>query len=445
MQRGKRGRRSIVRSKAAKGQIRTQKVYEHSVPELYLHGLAAMIGLGILVLPIVALMLYSSLSIYLIVAAGFIALMLGVLIYDISLSHNKDPYTFLKHTVGKEYSFIFGFLFLISLLITTIAAGIASIDVLASMGVNILLSTLIVDIIFVIMWITLYYKRERRVLNFVGALKILFLVLLVAIAVAAISATGVKAYTVNSLPSYLPVSSISTMVLLLVLFVWMYGGFESIATVYKGEDKSKVARALVYSITSLILVFGLIQVLIYLLGPSIPIISGIPSISSLLTSNISAILFTSSGVGYFIITGLAFIVILTIAFAVMNAGNKVLHDMSLDGIVPSYVAKSENYKLILTAALPMVLITTLAVSSLTSPLLYIGIIALSAISLIAAFFFLSLGYASHYSKSKDYMRVVYGVIIAAILLFFIIFVPPALLIGLFVILAVALIGYLLIR
>ena len=437
MQRGKRGRKSIVRSKTTKGQIRAQKAYEHSVPELYLHGLAAMIGLGILVLPIVALILYSSLSIYLVVAAGFIALMLGVLIYDISLSHNKDPYTFLKHTVGKEYSFIFGFLFLISLLITTIAAGIASIDVLASMGVNILLSTLIVDIIFVIMWITLYYKRERRVLNFVGALKILFLVLLVAIAVAAISATGVKAYTVNSLPSYLPISSISTMVLLLVLFVWMYGGFESIATVYKGEDKSKVARALVYSITSLILVFGLIQVLIYLLGPSIPIISGIPSISSLLTSNISAILFTSTGVGYFIITGLAFIVI--------NAGNKVLHDMSLDGIVPSYVAKSENYKLILTAALPMVLITILAVSSLTSPLLYIGIIALSAISLIAAFFFLSLGYTSHYSKSKDYMRVVYGVIIAAILLFFIIFVPPALLIGLFVILAVALIGYLLIR
>ena len=214
---------------------------------------------------------------------------------------------------------------------------------------------------------------------------------------------------------------------------------------YKGEDKSKVARALIYSIASLILVFGLIQVLVYLLGPFIPVIGTIPNIASLLTSNISSILFTSTGVGYYIITGLAFIVILTIAFAVMNAGNKVLHDMSLDGIVPSYVAKSENYKLILTAALPMVLITVLAVSSLTSPLLYIGVIALSAISLIAAFFFLSLGYASHYSRSKDYMRVIYGIIMAAILLFFIIFVPPAVLIGLFVILAVALIGYLLIR
>ena len=445
MQKGRRGKRSTVRSRAARRSVRTPKAYEPSVPELSLHGLAAMIGLGILVLPVIAFLLYSSLSIYLVVAAGFIALMLGVLIYDISLSHNKDPYTFLKHTVGREYSFIFGFLFLISLLITTIAAGIASIDILASMGVNLVLSTIIVDIIFIIMWITLYYKKERRALNFIGILKILFLILLVAVAVAAVSATGVKASTVNSIPSYLSAGSISTIVLLLVLFVWMYGGFESIATVYKGEDKSKVARALIYSIASLILVFGLIQVLVYLLGPFIPVIGTIPNIASLLTSNISSILFTSTGVGYYIITGLAFIVILTIAFAVMNAGNKVLHDMSLDGIVPSYVAKSENYKLILTAALPMILITVLAVSSLTSPLLYIGVIALSAISLIAAFFFLSLGYASHYSRSKDYMRVIYGIIMAAILLFFIIFVPPAVLIGLFVILAVALIGYLLIR
>ncbi|MBE5729528.1 amino acid permease [Candidatus Parvarchaeota archaeon] len=445
MQKGRRGRRSTVRPRATRRSVRAPKAYEHSVPELYLHGLAAMIGLGILVLPVIAFLLYSSLSIYLVVAAGFIALMLGVLIYDISLSHNKDPYTFLKHTVGREYSFIFGFLFLISLLITTIAAGIASIDILASMGVNLVLSTIIVDIIFIIMWITLYYKKERRALNFIGILKILFLILLVAVAVAAVSATGVKTSTVNSIPSYLSAGSISTIVLLLVLFVWMYGGFESIATVYKGEDKSKVARALIYSIASLILVFGLIQVLVYLLGPFIPVIGTIPNIASLLTSNISSILFTSTGVGYYIITGLAFIVILTIAFAVMNAGNKVLHDMSLDGIVPSYVAKSENYKLILTAALPMVLITVLAVSSLTSPLLYIGVIALSAISLIAAFFFLSLGYASHYSRSKDYMRVIYGIIMAAILLFFIIFVPPAVLIGLFVILAVALIGYLLIR
>ncbi|MEM3190900.1 MAG: amino acid permease [Candidatus Parvarchaeota archaeon] len=420
-------------------------MHEHSVPELYLHGLAAMIGLGILVLPVIAVLLFSSLSIYLVVAAGFIALMLGALIYDVSLSHNKDPYTFLKHTVGKEYSFIFGFLFLISLLVTTIAAGIASVDILASMGVNLLLSVFIVDILFAIMWITLYYRKERRALNFIGILKILFLVLLVAIAVAAVSATGVKVSTVQSFSSYLPAASMSTIVLILVLFIWMYGGFESIATVYKGEDKSKVARALIYSIASLILVFGLIQVLVYLVGVHIPIISGIPNIASLLTSGLSAIIFTSSGLGYYIMTGLAFIVILTIAFAVMNAGNKVLNDMSLDGIVPSYIAKSENYKLILTAALPMVLITILGATSFTSPLLFIGIIALSAISLIAAFFFLSLGYASHYSKSRDYVRVIYGIIIAAILLFFIIFVPPAVLIGLFVILAVALIGYLLIR
>ena len=45
-----------------------------------------------------------------------------MLIYDISITHNHDPYNFLKNTVTKEYSFIFAFLLLVSFIITITAA-----------------------------------------------------------------------------------------------------------------------------------------------------------------------------------------------------------------------------------------------------------------------------------------------------------------------------------
>ena len=123
-------RRTQARSRIVKKPVKKAK--EHSLIELYLHGLTGVIGLGILVIPLFLALLYGGpFSIYLVIAAGFIALLIGILIYDISLTHSHDPYNFLKATSGKEYSFIFGFLLLVSFLITITIAGIAAVGELA--------------------------------------------------------------------------------------------------------------------------------------------------------------------------------------------------------------------------------------------------------------------------------------------------------------------------
>ncbi|EFD92629.1 MAG: hypothetical protein BJBARM5_0633 [Candidatus Parvarchaeum acidophilus ARMAN-5] len=115
-----------ISKKTVKTHVKKEKV--HSFIELYLHGLAGVIGLGILVIPLFIALVYGGIfSIYLVIGAGFLALLIGMLIYDISITHNHDPYNFLKNTIKKEYSFIFAFLLLISFIITITAAGIASV------------------------------------------------------------------------------------------------------------------------------------------------------------------------------------------------------------------------------------------------------------------------------------------------------------------------------
>ena len=93
-------RRVPVKRRSGSG---VKKEKEHSVAELYLHGLAGVIGLGVLVIPFFLALLYGGpFSIYLAMAAGFIALFLGILIYDISLTHNHDPYNFLKAQMQSQ-------------------------------------------------------------------------------------------------------------------------------------------------------------------------------------------------------------------------------------------------------------------------------------------------------------------------------------------------------
>ena len=88
--------------KARNLKTNTKTATEHSTFELYLHGLGAIIGLGILVLPFLVIALYGAVSIYLLIAAGFIALLIGMLIYDISLKYKAEPYSFLREQWVKN-------------------------------------------------------------------------------------------------------------------------------------------------------------------------------------------------------------------------------------------------------------------------------------------------------------------------------------------------------
>ena len=129
----KKAKKAVKVSKTRSRQKTVKKKEKvHSFFELYLHGLAGVIGLGILVIPLfIALVYGGAFSIYLVIGAGFLALLIAMLIYDISITHNHDPYNFLKNTITKEYSFIFAFLIIVSFIITITAAGIASVGELS--------------------------------------------------------------------------------------------------------------------------------------------------------------------------------------------------------------------------------------------------------------------------------------------------------------------------
>ena len=427
-------------------------ISEHSTLELYLHGLGTIIGLGILILPILTIVYYGLLSIYLVIAAGFLALLIGMLIYDISLRHRVDPYSFLKGVLGKEYSFLYGFLLVISFIITTIAAGLASMDELvAFFNLNPYVSLLIVDVIFVIMAVLLFYRVEKKSMNFIGALKIFFVLLLIVVGSLAVYSVGISPYPSAhvgysfTLSDFGPIGVFS---FVLVLFLWMYGGFESIPIVYRGKDRTKVAKALIFSVLSAMLIFFVIQTLVYLVSGYLSMNPHfVASIASMFTANISTLI-PGIGIGAPIIIGLSILVILTIAFALMNAGDKVLHDLSSDGILPHFMVKSEGYKLLFTALIPIIVISAigfLTASSSSESLLYISTIAISALVYVTTFFFLGVGYGVGAYKSRDAVRVAFSVITSLILIALILTFPPGFLVGLAIILIIALAGYILVK
>ena len=405
-------------------------ISEHSTLELYLHGLGTIIGLGILILPILTIVYYGLLSIYLVIAAGFLALLIGMLIYDISLRHRVDPYSFLKGVLGKEYSFLYGFLLVISFIITTIAAGLASMDELvAFFNLNPYVSLLIVDVIFVIMAVLLFYRVEKKSMNFIGALKIFFVLLLIVVGSLAVYSAGISPY---------PSAHVG----------YSFTLSESIPIVYRGKDRTKVAKALIFSVLSAMLIFFVIQTLVYLVSGYLSMNPHfVASIASMFTANISTLI-PGIGIGAPIIIGLSILVILTIAFALMNAGDKVLHDLSSDGILPHFMVKSEGYKLLFTALIPIIVISAigfLTASSSSESLLYISTIAISALVYVTTFFFLGVGYGVGAYKSRDAVRVAFSVITSLILIALILTFPPGFLVGLAIILIIALAGYILVK
>ncbi|MCL4406952.1 MAG: APC family permease [Candidatus Parvarchaeota archaeon] len=436
-------RRVPVKRRSGSG---VKKEKEHSVAELYLHGLAGVIGLGVLVIPFFLALLYGGpFSIYLAMAAGFIALFLGILIYDISLTHNHDPYNFLKATSGKEYSFIFGFLLLVSFLITITIAGIAAAGELTLFfGVSIYASIVIVDAVLIFIWILFFFNKVRKSLNFSGALKIFFAVLLVIIGAIAFSVKGMHTGSFLSLPlntTYI----FAPFPFALLLFLWMYGGFEGAAIVYKGDNKSKVAKALIYVIITSIVLFSFIQLFVYASGNSLNETALLSHPADIFTANI-----LSTGLGLpaqDVIVGLSIIVILATAFALSNAANRTLDDMSRDGIMPSFLAKDENLKLLVTIAIPLILITIFSPVIVLGTALfsYLLIVIISALVFAAAFAFFGFGYMYHYAKKKDYLRFILGLFVTALLLVLILSTPAAFLIGLVVILIISLVGYTLIK
>jgi amino acid transporter len=438
-----------ISKKTVKTHVKKEKV--HSFIELYLHGLAGVIGLGILVIPLFIALVYGGIfSIYLVIGAGFLALLIGMLIYDISITHNHDPYNFLKNTIKKEYSFIFAFLLLISFIITITAAGIASVGELSLFfGLSPFTSIAIIDILFVVMWIMFFYNRIRRTLNFAGALKIFFVILLIALgAISLFLNSGTHLSNVN-LQYTLPVSA-PVFLFGLLIILWMYGGFEGASIVYKGEKRKDVAKALVAIVITAIILFALIQTFIFTSENSAsvgnliyPIIMSVPT-ANIFTANILAAPF---GIGVEdVIVGLSIIIILLTAFALINASNRTLDDMSKDKLMPAFLQKDENMKLFITAAVPLVLITIFSPIIVDSGIFsYLSLVIISALSFAAAFAFFSFGYGYVYTRKKNYSRALFGFFVFAILLALIVTSPIAFLIGLILILIVAFIAYALIR
>ncbi len=450
MQKKTKKKTKISRSKTTTKVVK-KKEKIHSFFELYLHGLAGVIGLGVLVIPLfIALVYGGALSIYLVIGAGFLALLIGMLIYDISITHNHDPYNFLKNTVTKEYSFIFAFLLLVSFIITITAAGIASVGELSLFfRLSPFTSIAIVDIIFVIMWILMFYNKARRTLNFAGALKIFFILLLIALGVIAFLSSKTAAPAGVQISYVLPVSA-PLFLFGLLLILWMYGGFEGASIVYKGEKRNDVAKALLAIIITAIVLFGLVQTFVYAAENSAavgkliyPILSSVPT-ANIFTANIISAPF---GVGVeYIMVALSIIVMLLTAFALINASNRTLDNISKDGLMPSFLQRDENLKLLITAAVPIILITIFAPVIVNSGVFsYLSLIIISALAFAAAFVFFAFGYGYVYSKKKDYSRALFGFFVFAVLLAMIAFSPIPFLIGLIIILIVAFIGYALIK
>ena len=450
MQKKTKKKTKISRSKATTKVVK-KKEKIHSFFELYLHGLAGVIGLGVLVIPLfIALVYGGALSIYLVIGAGFLALLIGMLIYDISITHNHDPYNFLKNTVTKEYSFIFAFLLLVSFIITITAAGIASVGELSLFfRLSPFTSIAIVDIIFVIMWILMFYNKARRTLHFAGALKIFFILLLIALGVIAFLSSKTTAPAGVQISYVLPVST-PLFLFGLLLILWMYGGFEGASIVYKGEKRNDVAKALLAIIITAIVLFGLVQTFVYAAENSAavgkliyPILSSVPT-ANIFTANIISAPF---GIGVeYIMVALSIIVMLLTAFALINASNRTLDNVSKDGLMPSFLQRDENLKLLITAAVPIILITIFAPVIVNSGVFsYLSLIIISALAFAAAFVFFAFGYGYVYSKKKDYSRALFGFFVFAVLLAMIAFSPIPFLIGLIIILIVAFIGYALIK
>jgi amino acid transporter len=174
-----------------------------------------------------------------------------------------------------------------------------------------------------------------------------------------------------------------------------------------------------------------------------PILSSIPT-ANIFTANILSAPF-GLGVEY-IVVGLSIIVILLTAFALINASNRTLDDVSKDGLMPAFLQRDENLKLLITAAVPIVLITIFAPAIVSSGVFsYISLIIISALAFAAAFVFFAFGYGYVYTKKKNYSRALFGFFVFAVLLALIAFSPLPFLIGLILILVVALIGYALIK
>ncbi|MCL5009632.1 MAG: APC family permease [Candidatus Parvarchaeota archaeon] len=433
-----------VKRRPTIGKRKTSTVKEHTVGELYLYGVAGIIGLGILVLPVFIALFYGGpLSVYLVIGAGFIALLIAILIYDISLTHSHDPYRFLKETLGKEYSFIFGFLLLVSFIITITAAGIASVGELSLyFGLNIYLSIAIVDIAFLLMWGLLSYNRTGHTIS--GLIKIFFVALLIIIGLVAVATHGSN--PINSQAPFASLTGLVPISLALLVLLWMYGGFEGISIAYNGKDRSKVARALIYTMFTLIVIFTLIQFFVYETGGGLTSGAIQLNLTSVFTTNVITSSFSS--LLQEIIIGLSIVVILTMAFTLMNSSSKTLNDMAKDGLMPRFLVGNQNMKLLVAAAVPIFLITIFSNILTIIPgtlFVYIPIIILSALSFAAAFAFFAIGYGFHYTKSKTPARSLFGFFVGLLLIALILLSPVSFLIGLGIIIAIAIIGYILLR
>ncbi|MEM3828813.1 MAG: amino acid permease [Conexivisphaerales archaeon] len=444
-----RGRKTSSRRSRVTRNVTTAKS-SHSLLELYWHDLAAIIGIGVIVVPIVVSYLVGVFSIFLVLFVGVLAMVIGTVLYDIETVEGSDPYKFLGNRVSKEYSFIFGFLLLIAYILIVILAGEIGVLELSQFfgSYGLYAGLILVELFLIAAWALLAIEREKFTLNFMGIIKLLFVLTLIVLGIWIIHNTGVKPFlnAFNSSTNYITFPSGVLVSLGLILLFFAFVGFETGSFVFKGgkDKRYVVAEALMYSILTAIVLYTLLQIFAVGLGN---VSTSNPFLGyALLPNFLGAILSPSAEIG---LSVFALVVVLGSIVALSNGASKILHMFAVDGIVPASLIDNNHLKLALSLGVPIVLLPIVAIVAgpLSSNTAFgsevgalIPIIVIASMSALLAFAFLTAGMAySNVHKSKG--RLLSGIFITLLILGILAFSQIQYVIGLLVILALAAIGY----
>jgi amino acid transporter len=429
----------------------------HSLGDLYWHNLAAIIGIAVIVVPTIVAYLSGIASIFLVLFAGIIAMMVGSILYDIEVTHHQDPYNFLKNAVNREYAFIFGFLLLIGTILAVVIASELSVLELQTFlhgFYGLIASVVIVELFLASSWALLLREGEKGPINLFGALKLLFVIVLILVAIIAISALHkftplINATTISAKTSQTAITTAtggyavagpsgSNLALTIVILFWAFAGFETGSLVYKGEDRGSVAQALIYAVLTAIILYTILQIFV------VGIVGGYAGVP--LTPNV-----VSGSLGIYvtdILVLFAIVILFGSILVLSNNASEILHQLAFDNIVPASLIDRPNLKYGLALGIPMVLLLAMAFSvgpvapnSIESAIVgLVSVIAITSMTLMTAFAFLALGFSYKYARISV-SRLFSGVFAALVLFGIIAFTSLPLIFGLLVILALSAIGY----
>ncbi|MCW1293464.1 MAG: amino acid permease [Candidatus Rehaiarchaeum fermentans] len=448
---GQKKTKSNVKKSVLPKETKNKGPASHTLLELYWHDLSAVIGIGVIVVPIIVSYLVGVFSIFLVLFVGILALVIGTILYEVEAVEGLDPYKYLGTKVSKEYSFIFGFLLVIAYILIVILAGEVGVLELSQFfgSYGVYVGLILVELFLIATWAVLSMKREKFTLNFMGIIKLLFVIALIIAGFVAVKMIGVKPFlnAINGNSNYINLPQAAFMSLGIILLFFSFVGFETGSFAFKGPSEKRyiVAEAIMYSILTGIVVYTLIQIFAIGLGNYN---SSNPFLGFSLFPNFIGQIISYPAEVFFSIFSI--VVVLGSVVALSNASSKVLHMFALDGIVPASLADSENLKLSLSLGIPIVLLPVVSLiagplSSTTSSFIsdvgaILPIISVASMSVLLAFAFLSAGMA-YANRNKSWGKLLSGIFITLVILGIIGFAQIQYLVGLLVIVALGAIGY----